>query len=191
MVRRYKRSGTTYKQTEMKSGFTGLDQYIKAFVDMNVEGMAEKASRWADETLQDFKNNVPVDTGNLRNSLDIRVDGNGISVGVNQDKLIGPKKMRSLKDDAPRLTKQNFETMKRNLTRGLTSVKRYKARIAALEGNPALFRIGKMRYIPPYNYVPFAEKNTRQTGLSGAVLTNFTTTIWRELAKANAREIFR
>lgn len=196
--RRYKRSGTTYRDDMLKTGWTGLDNYTKAFFDKAVKGMSKKGAEWAERTLADFKANVPVDTGNLRNSLDIQVADNGVSVGVNLAKLIGPKKLRSTKAIAPRLTQKKHNTLVQNLQnrlyangRTLSAMERFTNARTALDNNPAAYTVGQLRTIPPYNYVPYAERNTRQVGAEGVVLTNFTKTIWRELAKRNAREIFR
>lgn len=182
----------------LKTGWTGLDNYTKAFFDKAVKGMSKKGAEWAEKTLADFKANVPVDTGNLQNSLDIQVADNGISVGVNLAKLVGPKKLRSKKAVAPRLTQQKHKTLVQNLQNRLyakgrtaSAIQRFTSARAALDSNPAAYTVGQLRNIPPYNYVPYAEKNTQQVGAEGVILTNFTKTIWRELAKRNAREIFR
>lgn len=49
---------------------------------------------------------------------------------------------------------------------------------------------GIMRTIPDYNYVYMAEAFTKEVGASGKNLHNFTTTVWVELARRNARQIF-
>lgn len=59
--------------------------------------LERKADKWAAETLAEFKSAVPVDTGNLRDSLAITnriVNKSGgrvsITVGVDEDKILPP-----------------------------------------------------------------------------------------------------
>lgn len=59
--------------------------------------LQKKADKWAAETLAEFKSVVPVDTGNLRNSLAItrrsvnKTDGRiSVTVGVDSDKILPP-----------------------------------------------------------------------------------------------------
>lgn len=64
--------------------------------------LERKADKWAAETLAEFKSAVPVDTGNLRNSLAVtnRIVNSSagrvsITVGVDKDKILPPpKRMR-------------------------------------------------------------------------------------------------
>lgn len=75
--------------------------------------LERKADKWAIETLAEFRNAVPVDTGNLRDSLDItsrivnKSSGQiSITVGVDEDKILPPPfrmrrrngKMRTMPD---------------------------------------------------------------------------------------------
>lgn len=109
--------------------------------------MEIKAKMWAEETLKEWKKNVPVDTGNLKDSIEIdnHLKDGYIIVGVNEQKLIGPKKLRS--------------------------------------GGG---RYGAVRNIPPYNYVPAAEKNAKDVRLRF-----FVEKIWFEIARQKAEEFFR
>lgn len=59
--------------------------------------LERKADKWAIETLAEFRNAVPVDTGNLRDSLDItsrivnKASGYiSVTVGVDEDKILPP-----------------------------------------------------------------------------------------------------
>lgn len=75
--------------------------------------LERKADKWAAETLAEFRNSVPVDTGNLRNSLAITnriVNKSGgrvsVTVGVDENKILPPPirmrrrngKMRTMPD---------------------------------------------------------------------------------------------
>ena len=75
--------------------------------------LERKADKWAAETLAEFRNAVPVDTGNLRDSLAItnrtvnQMNGRvSVTVGVDEDKILPPPsrmrrrngKMRTMPD---------------------------------------------------------------------------------------------
>lgn len=78
-----------------------------------IADLERKADKWALETLAEFRNAVPVDTGNLRDSLDVtnrvvnKASGRvSITVGVDEDKILPPPtrmrrrngKMRTMPD---------------------------------------------------------------------------------------------
>ena len=131
-----------------KTGWPDFDAMIQMSLDKPVMAMKAKAKIWAARTLDEWKKNVPVDTGNLRDPIDIddHLDNDGyIIVGVNEQKLIGPKRLRS--------------------------------------GGG---RYGAVRYIPPYNYVPAAEKNTKDISLRF-----FVEKVWFEIARQKAEELFK
>lgn len=126
------------------SGWKDFDEALTLTMGKSMAFMEFNAKRWAKQTIEELKKNVPVDTGNLRDSIEIedKLNTEGyIIVGVNEQKLIGPKKVGS--------------------------------------GSFA-------RRIPAFNYVPFAEKNARDTSLRF-----FVERIWFEIAKQKAEEIFR
>ena len=130
-----------------KTGWKDFDAMLNLALDKPMALMEIKAKMWAEETLKEWKKNVPVDTGNLRDSIEIdnHLKDGYIIVGVNEQKLIGPKKLRS--------------------------------------GGS---KIGAVRNIPPYNYVPAAEKNAKDVSLRF-----FVEKIWFEIARQKAEEFFR
>lgn len=85
----------------------------KRMVTSLIADLERKADKWALETLAEFRNVVPVDTGNLRDSLDItnrivnKASGRvSITVGVDEEKILPPPvhmrrrngKMRTMPD---------------------------------------------------------------------------------------------
>ena len=85
----------------------------KRMVTSLIADLERKADKWALETLAEFRNAVPVDTGNLRDSLDVtnrivnKASGRvSITVGVDEDKILPPPtrmrrrngKMRTMPD---------------------------------------------------------------------------------------------
>ena len=85
----------------------------KQMVTSLIADLERKADKWALETLAEFRNAVPVDTGNLRDSLDVtnrvvnKASGRvSITVGVDEDKILPPPtrmrrrngKMRTMPD---------------------------------------------------------------------------------------------
>lgn len=82
-----------------KSRFPVLDNAIKGILSDAIDGIAESAGDWAEETYYSLIGNTPHDTYNLRNSLDVFVYNDGIGVGVNEKKLLlgAPKYLPSHK----------------------------------------------------------------------------------------------
>ena len=91
----------------------GVETIGTKMVNTLMSALERKADKWALETLAEFRNAVPVDTGNLRDSLDITsrfVDKSSgkisITVGVDEDKILPPParmrrrngKMRTMPD---------------------------------------------------------------------------------------------
>ena len=132
-----------------KTGWKDFDAMLQASVTKPVMAMSAKAKIWAGRVQDDWKEKVPVDTGNLRDSIDIEdhLDEGYILVGVNENKLLGPKTLRS------------------------TKVGKWG---------------GVVRHIPPYNYVPAAEKNAKDVKLRF-----FVEKIWFEMARQRAEELFK
>lgn len=98
-------------QSKQISG--GVETIGTKMVNTLISALERKADKWALETLAEFRNAVPVDTGNLRDSLDITsrfVDKSSgrisITVGVDEDKILPPParmrrrngKMRTMPD---------------------------------------------------------------------------------------------
>lgn len=96
------------RASEKNVGTTGTQMYNSLLT-----ALERKADKWANETLAMFKQVVPVDTGNLKNSLAITnriVNKSGgrvsITVGVDKDKILPPPdrmrrrngKMRTMPD---------------------------------------------------------------------------------------------
>lgn len=91
----------------------GAETMGKRMFNSLISTLERKADKWALETLAEFRNSVPVDTGNLRDSLDItnrivnKASGYvSITVGVDEDKILPPPtrmrrrngKMRTMPD---------------------------------------------------------------------------------------------
>lgn len=91
----------------------GVETMGTRMVNSLMASLERKADKWAAETLAEFRNSVPVDTGNLRDSLDItnRVVNKSsgyvsITVGVDEEKILPPPtrmrrrngKMRTMPD---------------------------------------------------------------------------------------------
>lgn len=75
----------------------GVETIGARMVDSLMASLEKKADDWAIETLAEFRHSVPVDTGNLRDSLDItnRIVNKSsgyvsITVGVDEDKILPP-----------------------------------------------------------------------------------------------------
>lgn len=128
----------------------------------------DRARDWAETVYKKIKKKTPVDTGNLQDSIEIsdHLDSDGyIIVGVNEQKLIGPKYLRSKKSfvrDDPRLS-----LYERFIDKDYTPK-------------------GRVRYIPPYNYVPMAEKRTQDDNLRF-----FVTRVWFAIAQHELRQRFK
>ena len=105
-------SGRTshYKATQVSDNTKTMG---KQMLNSLLSALERKADKWAIETLAEFRNAVPVDTGNLRDSLDItsrivnKSSGQiSITVGVDEDKILPPParmrrrngKMRTMPD---------------------------------------------------------------------------------------------
>lgn len=104
------RSSSGYKPKKVSevTGTMGARMLNSLMADLE-----RKADKWANETLAEFKGSVPVDTGNLRNSLAItnRIVNKSsgyvsVTVGVDEDKILPPPirmrrrngKMRTMPD---------------------------------------------------------------------------------------------
>ena len=110
---------TTYSSTRESHHYQsrqiseGVETVGAKMVNSLIATLERKADKWAIETLAEFRNAVPVDTGNLRDSLDItnrivnKSSGQiSITVGVDEDKILPPPsrmrrrngKMRTMPD---------------------------------------------------------------------------------------------
>lgn len=104
------RSSGHYTPKKVNDGTTTMG--TKMFNSL-MATLERKADKWAAETLAEFRNAVPVDTGNLRDSLAItnrtvnRMNGRvTVTVGVDEDKILPPPsrmrrrngKMRTMPD---------------------------------------------------------------------------------------------
>lgn len=88
------RSGSSRYQSKKTSQSSSVG--TKLFNSLMAD-LQKKADKWAAETLAEFKGAVPVDTGNLRNSLAVtrrsvnKTDGKiSITVGVDSNKILPP-----------------------------------------------------------------------------------------------------
>jgi len=103
-----RKSSYTPRNTSNEVGTMGAKMFNSLMANLE-----RKADKWALETLAEFRNSVPVDTGNLRDSLDItrrivnKSSGRiSITVGVDEDKILPPPvhmrrrngKMRTMPD---------------------------------------------------------------------------------------------
>lgn len=81
----------------IKTGWPEFDRLAGAIFDTACSKLLNACSEWAEECYDAFKNKVPVDTGNLKNAIDIDDSGwpYSIGVGVNESKLLGPKTLQS------------------------------------------------------------------------------------------------
>lgn len=81
------------------SGWEGFDIALEMALDKAVNSVKKDARKWATNVKEYWTKNVPVDTGNLRDSIEIddhlNDDSPYILVGVNEEKLKGPKYKRS------------------------------------------------------------------------------------------------
>ena len=99
-----------YKPKQISTRTETMGKQMLASLMADLE---RKADKWALETLAEFRNAVPVDTGNLRDSLDItnRIVNKSsgqitVTVGVDEDKILPPParmrrrngKMRTMPD---------------------------------------------------------------------------------------------
>lgn len=101
-------SSYTPRKTSEEVGTMGTKMFNSLMADLE-----RKADKWAAETLAEFRSAVPVDTGNLRDSLAItnrivnKSSGRvSVTVGVDEDKILPPPsrmrrrngKMRTMPD---------------------------------------------------------------------------------------------
>lgn len=85
-----------YKARQISSSTSSASVGTKMYNSL-ISALERKADKWAAETLAEFKSAVPVDTGNLRNSLDItnrsvnKSSGRiTVTVGVDEKKILPP-----------------------------------------------------------------------------------------------------
>lgn len=101
-----------YKARRVSSSTSPMGMGKKMYNSL-LASLERKADKWALETLAEFRNSVPVDTGNLRDSLDItnRIVNKSsgyvsVTVGVDEEKILPPPtrmrrrngKMRTMPD---------------------------------------------------------------------------------------------
>lgn len=93
----YSNDGRESSHYEAKRTSAGIETMGTRMFNSLMATLERKADKWAAETLAEFKNAVPVDTGNLRNSLSItnRIVNKSagrvsITVGVDEDKILPP-----------------------------------------------------------------------------------------------------
>lgn len=95
----------SYRKNYYKPNSTATRRQTESLVNAIVDRakssvmveMQRRANKWARETVAEFKNYVPVDTGNLRNSIgilkfDVGDNYINVSVGVNESKIVPPPK---------------------------------------------------------------------------------------------------
>lgn len=111
--RTYSSSGEGTSHYQARQVNEGAETMGKRMFNSLISTLERKADKWALETLAEFRNAVPVDTGNLRDSLDItdrivnKASGYvSVTVGVDEDKILPPPtrmrrrngKMRTMPD---------------------------------------------------------------------------------------------
>lgn len=157
------------------AGWTQLDRTIKMVVIDIDTTLREKTRQWARETLAEMRAVTPVDSGNLRDSLDILtknalsninatvdvVDRKGpiqARVGINEAKLLPPP---TYKDSTKRFTSGKYGPVR-----------------------PVKVRI------PPYNYAPLADTVIKVYHDEGYPGYDFLEK-WQEIALNNLERIFK
>lgn len=155
------------KYVNTKTGWEGFDAFVEMAVDKLAKDFEDKAVEWAEKTCADWQENVPVDTGNLRESITIDDTAmpKSITVGVDEIKLTNNYQGKRL----PSI--QSF--YEKEINEGTW----FKPIIKVT-------KTGYSRKIPKYNYVPGAEKNAKDLRLR-----YFVERIWFEKAKQNLREM--